>query len=90
MTRWTTGGVNWERTPAFTLRADLNGYLRLNVRGREPRGVVAPADIEALSARLIQGLLSFRDAATGAPIIEEICRASEVFPPGSGTTGCPT
>jgi predicted AlkP superfamily phosphohydrolase/phosphomutase len=82
MTRWTTGGVNWEATPAFTLRADLNGYIRLNVRGREPRGVVAPEDADALCVRLSEGLLGFRDADTGAPIIEEIRRASEVFPHG--------
>ena len=82
MTRWTTGGVNWERTPAFTLRADLNGYIRLNIRGREPLGVVEPEAVDALAARLTEGLMSFRDADTGAPIIEEIRRASEVFPPG--------
>ena len=82
MTRWTTGGVNWERTPAFTLRADLNGYIRLNVRGREARGVVAPEDVEPLCARLTEGLLGFRDADTGAPLIEEIRRARDVFPHG--------
>ncbi len=82
MTRWTTGGVNWAQTPAFTLRADLNGYIRLNVRGREPQGVVAPEAVDALCARLTAGLLSFRDADTGAPIIEEIRRASEAFPAG--------
>jgi predicted AlkP superfamily phosphohydrolase/phosphomutase len=82
MTRWTTGGVNWERTPAFTLRADLNGYIRLNVQGREPRGIVAPSDVRALCDRLSDGLMSFRDADTGEPIIEEIRRADEVFPAG--------
>ena len=82
MTRWTTGGVKWEQTPAFTLRADLNGYIRLNIRGREPSGVVPPEEVDALSARIIEGLQSFRDAATGEPLIEEVCRATEVFPPG--------
>jgi predicted AlkP superfamily phosphohydrolase/phosphomutase len=82
MTRWTTGGIKWEQTPAFTLRADLNGYIRLNIRGREPGGVVPPEEADALSARIISGLLSFRDATTGEPLIEEISRATEVFPPG--------
>jgi predicted AlkP superfamily phosphohydrolase/phosphomutase len=82
MTRWTTGGVNWERTRAFTLRADLNGYIRLNLRGREPRGIVPPEEVEDLSARITQGLLSFRDEASGEPLIEEICRSSDIFPPG--------
>ena len=82
MTRWTTGGVKWEQTPAFTLRADLNGYIRLNIRGREPTGVVRPDEVDALSARIIEGLQSFRDATTGEPLIEEVCRAIDVFPKG--------
>ncbi len=82
MTRWTTGGTKWDQTPAFTLRADLNGYIRLNVRGREPAGVVPPQDVDALCARITEGLLTFRDATTGEPLIEEICRSTDVFPPG--------
>lgn len=82
MTRWTTGGMKWDQTPAFTLRADLNGYIRLNVRGREPAGVVPPEEVDALSARIIEGLSSFRDATSGTPLIEEVCRTAEAFPPG--------
>jgi predicted AlkP superfamily phosphohydrolase/phosphomutase len=82
MTRWTTGGVDWEHTPAFTLRADLNGYIRLNLREREPRGVVPSEQAAALCDRLGEGLSSFRDADTGEPLIEEICRADKVFPAG--------
>ncbi|HJR15743.1 MAG TPA: alkaline phosphatase family protein [Gemmatimonadales bacterium] len=82
MTRWTTGGMKWDQTQAFTLRADLNGYIRLNMRGREPAGVVPPEAADALCARIDEGLRSFRDAETGQPLIEEVCRATEVFPPG--------
>jgi predicted AlkP superfamily phosphohydrolase/phosphomutase len=82
MTRWTTGGIKWDQTQAFTLRADLNGYIRLNVRGREPAGVVPPQEVDALCIRIGEGLRTFRDADTGEPLIEEICRATEVFPPG--------
>lgn len=82
MTRWTTGGIKWDQTLAFTLRADLNGYIRLNVRGREPAGVVPPEEVDALCARISEGLSTFRDASTGEPLIEEICRAKVVFPPG--------
>jgi predicted AlkP superfamily phosphohydrolase/phosphomutase len=82
MTRWTTGGVQWDQTPAFTLRADLNGYIRLNVRGREPKGLVAAEEVEALCARIAAGLATFRDSATGEPLIEEVCRSIDVFPPG--------
>jgi predicted AlkP superfamily phosphohydrolase/phosphomutase len=82
MTRWATGGTQWERTQAFTLRADLNGYIRLNLQGREPQGIVPAAEFDGLSARIIEGLLSFKDSESGDPLIEEIVRSDEVFPPG--------
>jgi predicted AlkP superfamily phosphohydrolase/phosphomutase len=82
MTRWTTGGVNWESTPAFTLRADLNGYIRVNLQGRETRGIVPPGDFDRLCTRISEGLMSYRDGATGDPLIEEICRASEIWTRG--------
>ncbi|MFL5402681.1 MAG: alkaline phosphatase family protein, partial [Gemmatimonadales bacterium] len=89
MTRWTTGGVQWERTPAFTLRADLNGYIRLNLQGREPRGMVRPDEAGALSERISQGLQSFRDADSGEPLIEEVCRSRETFPAGDRSERLP-
>jgi predicted AlkP superfamily phosphohydrolase/phosphomutase len=83
MTRWTTGGVDWEHTPAFTLRADLNGYVRINLRGREPRGIVPPDDLDRLCASIGEGLASFHDATTGEPIVDHVCRAADVFPRGA-------
>lgn len=82
MTRWTTGGMDWSRTRAFTLRADLNGYIRINLAGREPQGIVPPGELEALSDEIERGLRSFRDAGTGEPLVAEVCRARAVFPPG--------
>jgi predicted AlkP superfamily phosphohydrolase/phosphomutase len=89
MTRWTTGGTDWERTPAFTLRADLNGYIRLNLLGREQKGIVVPAEAEALSERIAEGLLTFKDADTGEPLIEEIVRSRDVFPAGGASDRLP-
>jgi predicted AlkP superfamily phosphohydrolase/phosphomutase len=89
MTKWTTGGMNWAATRAFTLRADLHGYLRINLIGREPQGIVPPEQFEPLCASLAEGLQSFRDATTGAPIIEEVCRARDVFPRGARDSRLP-
>ena len=38
MTLWAAGGIDWTRTRAFTLRADLQGYVRINLEGRGGRG----------------------------------------------------
>lgn len=38
--RWKTAGIAWERTRAFVIENANEGFIRINLRGREPRGVV--------------------------------------------------
>ncbi len=83
MTMWSSGGTDWSATRAFALRADLQGYIRINRKGREPRGIVEPgAEEDALSARIAAGLSSFRDSRTGAPIVREVVRIGGLYPEG--------
>jgi predicted AlkP superfamily phosphohydrolase/phosphomutase len=83
VTRWATGGVDWADTPAFTLRADLQGYVRVNLESREPQGIVPAADLGSFCDRIAEGLYSFRDADTGEPVVADIRRAtSGLFPDG--------
>jgi predicted AlkP superfamily phosphohydrolase/phosphomutase len=83
ITMWSAGGIAWERTPAFTLKADLQGYVRINLRGREQRGIVAPgAAFEELCARITEGLLSFRDVGTGEPFVAAVERIERLYPDG--------
>ena len=79
MTLWAAGGIDWARTRAFTLRADLQGYVRINLEGREAAGVTPPAAYDALCEEIADGLGSFADAATGEPLVAEVCRAKELF-----------
>jgi predicted AlkP superfamily phosphohydrolase/phosphomutase len=83
MTKWTTGGIDWTQTQAFTLRADLHGYIRINLLGREARGIVPPEEYHSLCRRISEGLHSFRDATTGEPLVADVCLASDVVPSGS-------
>ena len=48
VSRQITGGHDWARTPGLALLADLNGYLRWNLRGRERLGVYAPQAAEQI------------------------------------------
>ena len=80
MTIWRTGGVDWKNTSAFPLRADLQGYIRINMQGRELKGIVPPGTLsDALCVRISSGLKSFRNSLNGKAIIEEVCRTDEVF-----------
>ena len=73
---------DWSRTPAMAYLADLEGYVQVNQKGRERDGIVPEAQASGLLAELADGLTTFVDEDTGAPIIQRIARSSEVFPPG--------
>ncbi|MDQ3347145.1 MAG: hypothetical protein M3545_04180 [Acidobacteriota bacterium] len=57
----------WAGMKAFALPSFSEGYVRLNVRGREERGIVDPADYEAVCEETSAGLLRLTDARTGKP-----------------------
>ena len=74
------GDIDWRRTRVFRLPTDRNTYLRVNLRGREPRGCVEPgAEYDALLSRLETELHALRNAATGKPAVVEIFRPREMF-----------
>jgi len=69
--------VDWSATRAYGL--GLNG-LYLNLRGREPNGIVQSGpDADALTQELNQKLLAVRDPKTGAPVITRMDIASQVY-----------
>lgn len=70
------GGLDWSRTPAFALPGDHLGYVRLNVRGREREGIVAPDGAAELEDRLEEGLRSFVDP-DGAAAVARVIRRRE-------------
>jgi predicted AlkP superfamily phosphohydrolase/phosphomutase len=77
---WRMGGVDLGSSPAFPLVADLQGYIRINVRGREARGVVEPGTAyETLCERIAKGLESFVDADSGEPVVAEVVRTDEAY-----------
>ena len=63
------GGVDWTKTPAFSLEGDLSGYWRLNVKGREAAGVVE--DAHAQADRIAAAFAKFTSP-EGVPICEAI------------------
>ena len=54
-------GVDWSSTRAFAHPAENQGYVRLNLRGRERDGIVAPEDVDALLDEITRGLMTFVD-----------------------------
>jgi hypothetical protein len=73
--------ADWSRTQAFTLPSDSPGFIRLNLRGRERFGCVAPGEEAGLCGEIIEGLTSFTDL-DGEPCIRKILRPREIFGEG--------
>jgi predicted AlkP superfamily phosphohydrolase/phosphomutase len=89
-TFWRTGRTDWSRTRAVSLTADVHGYVRINLRGREARGIVEPGrEYDRLCTEIVEGLLDFVDADTREPVVAEVARIDEVFPSGSRRDALP-
>jgi predicted AlkP superfamily phosphohydrolase/phosphomutase len=76
---WRLSGYKWEQTRAFNLFSDTQGWVRINLKGREALGIVEPAEYDALCQQLSNGLKSFVDADTGSPLVHDIFRPHQVF-----------
>lgn len=74
-------GIDWSRTRAFALPADNQGYVRLNVRGREREGIVEPADAGPLCDEIAAGLATFADP-DGTPSVAAVDRVADAFGTG--------
>ncbi|MFL6273711.1 MAG: SAM-dependent methyltransferase, partial [Blastocatellia bacterium] len=69
--------VDWSRTLAFA--KGNYGQIYVNLKGREPRGVVEEKDYDALCRRIVERLSALRDPQTGEPWAGEVFRREEVY-----------
>jgi predicted AlkP superfamily phosphohydrolase/phosphomutase len=73
--------IDWSRTRAYTLPTDLEGYVRVNLRGREPLGIVEPgAEYARVISELETELSCLRDPRTGRAIVRDVLRVDDEFP----------
>jgi predicted AlkP superfamily phosphohydrolase/phosphomutase len=73
-------GTDWSRSTAFALPSLFDTYLRVNLRGREPGGIVEPGkEYREILDRLDADLARFIDPVTNQPAIAKTYRAIELF-----------
>ena len=72
--------VDWQRSRAFALPSDMTAYIRVNLQGREPEGIVVPGrEYELLCDELCEALESLTHAESGAPAVEKVVRFDRLF-----------
>lgn len=70
--RWYT--PSWPKMKAFALPSFSDGYIRINLQGREARGVVPPSEYNALCDEITELLAGLQDARTGQPMVTQVLR----------------
>jgi predicted AlkP superfamily phosphohydrolase/phosphomutase len=67
----------WPQMKAFALPSFSEGYIRINLEGREPEGIVKPSEYDAVCNELIEKLQHLKDTRTGEPMVKEVIRTRD-------------
>ncbi|WP_254034967.1 hypothetical protein [Planktothrix agardhii] len=55
----------------------VEGFVRINLKGREPEGIVEPDNYDELCEELTQHLYNLKDARTGKSVIKKVVRTRD-------------
>jgi predicted AlkP superfamily phosphohydrolase/phosphomutase len=69
-------GFDWKETRVFPLPADQHGWVHVNLKGREGKGIVDPQEYEGLCQELEQMLRALK-ASDGRPIVHKVFRTAQ-------------
>jgi predicted AlkP superfamily phosphohydrolase/phosphomutase len=78
--------LRWRQTRAYVALAEIYGLLYVNLRGREPQGIVAPgSERDALVQELRTRFRAVRDPRDGEPVFADVAAGGELYPGGDHT-----
>jgi predicted AlkP superfamily phosphohydrolase/phosphomutase len=69
--------VDWTRTKAYT--DGKRPEIWINLRGRQPQGIVAPEDYESVREEVIEGLTRAVCTRTGRPLVKRVLRREDAY-----------
>jgi predicted AlkP superfamily phosphohydrolase/phosphomutase len=78
--KWVNSGIDWERSQAFCIPNSNEAYVRVNLKGREPRGTVPPEAMGELLARIENQVGGLTVPETGRRAVERTYPMDRVFP----------
>lgn len=64
----------WPQMKAFALPSFSEGYIRINLKGREPQGTVDASEYDQVCEELIAELNQLKDARSGVPMVQKVIR----------------
>jgi predicted AlkP superfamily phosphohydrolase/phosphomutase len=78
--KWVNEGIDWERSRVFCIPNSNEGYLRVNLQGREPRGIVPRgAAYSDLLAEVETRVAELVEPESGRAAVKRIVRMPSAF-----------
>ncbi len=71
--------IDWRRSIAYAISGGVYGAVYINLKGREPEGIVDSSEYERVRDRLANELLTIEDPVYGGKLIEKVLRREEVY-----------
>jgi predicted AlkP superfamily phosphohydrolase/phosphomutase len=73
-------GLDWKRTTVYSDETPHYPNVWINLKGREPQGIVNPGEeYEAVRERVLERLYEWRDPETRRPLIKRVFKREEVY-----------
>jgi predicted AlkP superfamily phosphohydrolase/phosphomutase len=72
-----TASIDWSRTRAYSY--GMYGNIYINLKGRQPNGIVDPADYDALCEEITARLFDLVDPACGQTVVENVYRKEQIY-----------
>jgi predicted dehydrogenase/predicted AlkP superfamily phosphohydrolase/phosphomutase len=78
--RWKTAGIAWEHSRAFLIDNANEGFIRINLKGREPQGIVEPGnEYENLCEEIFQTIRSMTNPANGKRAAHTVYKTDDIY-----------
>src|SRR5262249_46789714 len=78
--RWKTAGISWQHTRAFLIENANEGYIRINLKGREPQGIVERGkEYEDLCEELYQTVKSASNPTNGKLAAHTAYKTDDIY-----------
>ncbi|WP_353837749.1 hypothetical protein [Moorena sp. SIO4E2] len=78
----------WHKMKAFALPSFSDGYIRINLKGREALGQVQPSDYDQVCNDICEHLSRLTDGRTGKPMVKQVIRTRQ-DPTTENLKNCP-
>jgi predicted AlkP superfamily phosphohydrolase/phosphomutase len=70
--------IDWSQTRAYSF--GYYGQIFINLKGREPEGIVEPGqEYDALRHQIVEGLYQLKDQEDGQPVVDRVYLREELF-----------